>query len=973
MISQNDYYKQASVWGKNIENYQYQVLIDILDMIPNDVNSILDVGCGDGHITNFLPKNIKVVGMDISESALKHVNKEKVIGDITKMPFEDNSFDLVMANDILEHINDIDHQKALNELQRVAKKYILITVPNNEDIESKKIECKQCGNKYHINWHQRRYNEQYMKKIGEQERWDIYEIRYSGANSLPPLDLTIPLKHEMGFFYNWQNCICSICGSKEYLQSEGEEKILRIIDSIRHNMWYSEKEPSIITDRSEIISLYRLEKEDRNKIITKGLENPKVFESNLLDIDFGNRLQQVNDDFISGSNWSRFKLRNGKILNNEGICSIDKEKEMEIEIKLPVVPQTEDKIIVNLVKNHNKGGRIVLYTLDGISGIQNILYEKSIEEDALYLEVPIKYIWTADKFGLAINIYIYGGIALQGIKYVKKNNKNRETYFLQVYKGHNKVSLENNNYLRTFGIYSEHEGVIPIYRVFQQYEAENEKNQNKFIDKYLLETTNFSISFLKEKLHVIESLLESKEISRNHIENSYSRLQFMMEDVQNQLNKTLKVLQEKELERDHVEKLYSEASKYATYWNKSRSRKVNRVLVISHMFPSNENQINGSFVHEQVKSLIINEGIDVRVISCKPFWMNGFNMRNLWSANNFYKQSIINKEWEQYDNVPVLYLPYRVGVPFIPFHFHSWTYTDAIMRAIDRVWKEFKFDMIHAHTSYLDGNAALTVSKKYNVPYIITEHTGPFSILTEKPIVKQRTLNAIKQSNRVLAVSNSLEKEIKDYFNESEDLSHIGVLYNGVSTDRFNTGNHLKNKTEKIQIIYVGYLEEVKNPINLIQAFSIVLEKLPNVELKIVGDGTLRTKVEEEIKRLNIQDHVNILGLKTREEVAKLMQEQCDVFVLPSISETFGVVLIEALASGKPVVATKCGGPESIIKEDYVGELCKNNDHQALGESIIKVVMNLDKYDSKKIRQYAIDNFDFRCISSKLIQVYENI
>ena len=98
------YFEQAALWGKPPQFYQVQVLADILEILPPDVRSVLDVGCGDGFITNALPEQLRVVGVDISQQAVKHVKRETVIGSATDLPLPDRSFDMVMSNDVLEHL-----------------------------------------------------------------------------------------------------------------------------------------------------------------------------------------------------------------------------------------------------------------------------------------------------------------------------------------------------------------------------------------------------------------------------------------------------------------------------------------------------------------------------------------------------------------------------------------------------------------------------------------------------------------------------------------------------------------------------------------------------------------------------------------------------------------------------------------------------------------------------------------------------
>ena len=103
MNQQLNYYNQNDLWGNGAEHYQIQMKKAIFNILPTDVSSILDIGCGDGYITNDIPEKYNVVGMDISEEALKYVTKKTKLGSIVEIPYKSNSFDLLMVNDILEH------------------------------------------------------------------------------------------------------------------------------------------------------------------------------------------------------------------------------------------------------------------------------------------------------------------------------------------------------------------------------------------------------------------------------------------------------------------------------------------------------------------------------------------------------------------------------------------------------------------------------------------------------------------------------------------------------------------------------------------------------------------------------------------------------------------------------------------------------------------------------------------------------
>ncbi|GAB4172271.1 MAG: hypothetical protein Fur006_00940 [Coleofasciculaceae cyanobacterium] len=401
-----------------------------------------------------------------------------------------------------------------------------------------------------------------------------------------------------------------------------------------------------------------------------------------------------------------------------------------------------------------------------------------------------------------------------------------------------------------------------------------------------------------------------------------------------------------------------------------------RILVLSHMFPHPQNPINGCFVAEQVNALRHYKSLDVRVICCLPKWMSLADFITSYipsykSHQLYLEQLNSSKVWSDWDGIPVMYLPYRVS-QLLRFSFHAWSYCSAVLNVADWIWHNFKFDLIHAHTAYLDGSTGVALSRKYQVPLVITEHTGPFTVLTRNPLVRQITIESIKQANQVLCVSEALAMQVRAYLDEKTAQS-IKIFPNGFHPNTFypHEQSNPKSNDANIRLLFVGSLDDNKNPMLLLEAFELVREKLDNVTLTIVGTGLLAPQIQSWIDNRKLYNFVFFLGAKSRKEVAELMREQCDIFVLPSNSETFSCVVMEALASGKPVVSTRCGGPEDIITSPLLGELCPTQDSIALARAIIKVASELHAYDSDYIANSARKRFGYEVLAMKLAELYE--
>ncbi len=163
----DEYYDAA--WSEialSISPAEEKRINETLALIPQDCSSILDVGCGDGRITNRLvSKYGRVCGLDSSEAALKHVESEKVLSGLDPLPFPDKSFDLVLCCEVLEHLPFETYPVALKELERVSKKYIIVSVPNNQNLRRAGVICPQCGCVFDASRHVRYFNREKLERL----------------------------------------------------------------------------------------------------------------------------------------------------------------------------------------------------------------------------------------------------------------------------------------------------------------------------------------------------------------------------------------------------------------------------------------------------------------------------------------------------------------------------------------------------------------------------------------------------------------------------------------------------------------------------------------------------------------------------------------------------------------------------------------------------------------------------------------
>ena len=280
------------------------------------------------------------------------------------------------------------------------------------------------------------------------------------------------------------------------------------------------------------------------------------------------------------------------------------------------------------------------------------------------------------------------------------------------------------------------------------------------------------------------------------------------------------------------------------------------------------------------------------------------------------------------------------------------------------VKKEGAIDIIHAQSSLWGGISAAYIAEKYNIPLVITEHSsverGPYVKKSYIPFI----CDSYKKAQKVITVGNGLKNEIES-LSGRQDIEVIGNL---VDLSKFTIKKRIKN--EKFIFFSLAFLEGEKGFDTLIKSFAKKFKDKEAV-LYIGGDGSQRSWLEALTVENGVKDQIIFLGALSRDDVSKWMNK-CDCFVLPSRYETFGVVYIEALASGRPVIGALNGGAEDIIN-NLNGYLIPIDDIDILAEKMIEVYDNIESYDEEEIRIDCLKRFSPKVIVNKIISVYKEV
>lgn len=391
------------------------------------------------------------------------------------------------------------------------------------------------------------------------------------------------------------------------------------------------------------------------------------------------------------------------------------------------------------------------------------------------------------------------------------------------------------------------------------------------------------------------------------------------------------------------------------------------LFLIPSWYPSPVSPLSGVFTKEQAQA-IAEVSSDIRVIvSC---WGHADGVLNMarpweWPGRIFWRISQKSDVVRKCNGIYEVFNPkitWSHRVPFGGVH----QLIDVNRKNFQLAQAEFgRVDLIHAHVSYPGGYIAALLGQQFDVPYVITEHMGPFPfpslLLNGSP--RPEIEFAFTHAAASIAVSPSLAQRITSFGYKRPE-----VIPNVVDERFFSPGDSLSGKTTFFTLCS---LVEAKGVSDLLDAIALWNPPAEYFEFRIGGDGPQREYYKAKANALGIGDRVLWLGPISREQAPSFFCES-DIYVMPSHHETFGVVYAEAIACGKPVIATRCGGPESIVNSSN-GLLVDVGDVGGLAEAMCYLAQNRSNYDSHAIRLDFEQRFSRYAVVSQLRALYSQV
>jgi len=373
-------------------------------------------------------------------------------------------------------------------------------------------------------------------------------------------------------------------------------------------------------------------------------------------------------------------------------------------------------------------------------------------------------------------------------------------------------------------------------------------------------------------------------------------------------------------------------------------RKYPKILILAGWYPNLLHKGEGDFIQHQAE-LMFKHGLNVSVFHS--------NLTFKYLFKGIWKKVTDSKIGLPVHLVERAFLPRNTKVSM-----KMWARI-VLRDAIKYVDENGLPDIIHAHT-YLGGYIAALIQRKLDIPYIVTLHESAF--LTES-IPKHHDIfitKALKEAKKVVCVGTKLSEKVKTLKGINSS-----VIANFIDFDIFTP----KGKKHKaFTFIYVGELISRKNVKALLPAFKLAKESSQNIQLTIVGDGPDAKALFLSASKMGIIEDVKFKGRLSQKEVAcELAKSHC--LVLPSTAETFGIVLVEAMACGLPTIASKSGGPRDIVSDSF-GMLLESDEPNYLAAVMCEMKLNYSNYDPKKTRMFAKSKFGADTVLEEYNKLY---
>ena len=369
-----------------------------------------------------------------------------------------------------------------------------------------------------------------------------------------------------------------------------------------------------------------------------------------------------------------------------------------------------------------------------------------------------------------------------------------------------------------------------------------------------------------------------------------------------------------------------------------------RILLFSSLFPNEAQPHHGIFVETRLRHTMKHCGITAHVVAPVP-WFPFTSPRFGGYATFARVPRFERREGLQIEHPRYPLLP-KIGMTLAPGLMYR-----GVRQTVHRLCAEQDFDLIDAHYFYPDGVAAAWLAKELRKPLVITGRGTDLNLIPRYRRPRQMIIEAAKQASEMVTVCQSLKDDLTRL---GVPPSKVTVLRNGVDLDRFRPLDRQASRAaiglEGPLLLSVGHLIERKGHHLIVRA----LKDLPGYRLAIVGDGPMRRELEKLIAQLTLGERVTMVGAVPQTEL-KNYYSAADALVLASSREGWANVLLESMACGTPVVATRVSGTPEVVTDPAAGVIVDQRTPEDIAQQVRRLFKQLPSPDATRAFAQTLD------------------
>ena len=369
------------------------------------------------------------------------------------------------------------------------------------------------------------------------------------------------------------------------------------------------------------------------------------------------------------------------------------------------------------------------------------------------------------------------------------------------------------------------------------------------------------------------------------------------------------------------------------------------ILFLSHLFPSKSRPYYGLFVLDQIKALS-EMGLNITVVCVVPWAPMGIPLLNRrWETTRNLPG------FEVYEGIPVYY-PRGITIPGKLVIIRGRMFYFSLKKFFINLIIKYKFDLIHAQSVFPDADLGMYLKKLFDIPLVVTIHGHDLQVLAKNSdLLRKRLLRILSGSNGIGLVSQKLRGLLMSYDKNKVIKVPKLVISNGIRMNERYRNENQKKESNDIVFITIASLIQQKGFFTVLEALKILSGEFPNIRYTIIGDGWDKSLIVEKINELQLHDRVKLLGTLTHKQAMEVLNDS-DIFVLPSVNESFGIVYIEAMYLKKIVIGSEGEGINEVIKNGENGFLIEPNNVKKLSELFKYIILNLDKLGNLREAAY---------------------